>query len=459
MRTNLLDARTVFNEKLPQTLAASPASFRYNAVYVFNVKGRGGGQWTLDLKSDSPSCTEGANAPADCTIEISVDDLGTVLSGTQKLEELFFRQKLKVTGDLGKAAALRQVFAQIAAPLAVVGGLSALLTPFSSEQFRKEHWPSSHLLVEGPASRLQGLADLPELADVYTLLRNWRGMVRVFPPGDQDYQSPYVLAEAAEQLYRKGFTLVFSSVDLAIPALRTYLRALQSDLGFLPNVWGRCMVYATPRGGGFNPHFDENANFAVQLRGEKVWQIAPNRQVVNPTVSHLMSAPSPVAELRAQVEGDFPKTMPPESETITLNPGSVLFLPRAYWHSTRDAVDEALSINFTFSQPTWADVLSDGIRSRLLGDPKWRALAYGDGANVSEQAASIEGRLAELMVELFDELKGLTSAEISAGVRPHLPSEFDALDLKRDWVGVLSPLGFSGEPVTVVGDSEQPAEV
>lgn len=459
MQPNPLDARTVFNEKLPQALAAAPASFRHNAVYVFDIKGPGGGRWTLDLKSQPPTCTEGAAASNDSTVEISSADLCAVLGGTQKLEDLFFQQKVRVTGDLGKAAALRQVFAQIAAPLAIVGGLSALLTPFPSERFRKEHWPGRHLHVEGPPSRLKGLADLPELADVHTLLRNWRGPVRVFPPGEEDYQSPFVSVEAAAQLYRKGFTLVFGSVDLAVPALRTYLRALQSDLGFLPDVWGRCMVYATPRGGGFNPHFDENANFAVQLRGEKVWQIAPNRHVVNPTVSHLMSAPSPVAELRAQFEGEFPREMPPDSETITLRPGSVLFLPRAYWHSTRDAVEEALSINFTFSQPTWADVVSDGIRSRLLRDPEWRVLAYGDGANVGEQADSIEARLEGLLAGLFDELKGLTPAEVVAGVRPHRPSEFDVLDLKRDWVGALSPLGLSDEAVAPDADRQQPAEI
>lgn len=59
---------------------------------------------------------------------------------------------------------------------------------------------------------------------------------------------------------------------------------------------------------------------------------------------------------------------------ITMKPGSVLFLPRGVWHKTH-AETEALSLNFTFTAPSWADIMTTALRSRLLQSPHWRETA------------------------------------------------------------------------------------
>jgi hypothetical protein len=105
------NAHELFDEQVPAALKAHPEKAKeVNAIYGFNITGDGGGQWTVDLVSDPPSCTRGDSGKAQCSIEVAVEDFNAMLGNPQLGMQLYFQGKLKVTGDPMLATKLQQVF-------------------------------------------------------------------------------------------------------------------------------------------------------------------------------------------------------------------------------------------------------------------------------------------------------------------------------------------------------------
>jgi hypothetical protein len=98
----------------------------------------------------------------------------------------------------------------------------------------------------------------------------------------------------------------------------------------------------------------------------------------------------------------------------------VLFVPRGLWHTTR-AGGESLSLNFTFDQPTWAQLVLDRLGRRLHEDPRWRELADGvAGASPARRAAAAR-RLGALLGGFRDVAAGLDAGEVIADVLSEAP--------------------------------------
>ncbi len=68
-----------------------------------------GGAWNLDLKSSSPSLTEGTK-PADVTIIVNDDDFVAIAQGKLNAQQAFMKGKLKVRGKMPLAMKLSVVF-------------------------------------------------------------------------------------------------------------------------------------------------------------------------------------------------------------------------------------------------------------------------------------------------------------------------------------------------------------
>jgi putative sterol carrier protein len=105
------DAKELFDEQVPAALKAHPDRAKaVNAVYCFKISGEGGGDWTVDLASDPPTCQKGDTGKAQCTIEVSAEDFKSMLGNAQVGMQLYFQGKLKVTGDPMLATKLQQFF-------------------------------------------------------------------------------------------------------------------------------------------------------------------------------------------------------------------------------------------------------------------------------------------------------------------------------------------------------------
>ena len=105
-------ATELFDEQVPAALSAHPDKAKaVNAIYCFKISGDGGGEWTVDLTSEPPTCARGDSGKAQCTIEVAHEDFKAMLGNPQVGMQLYFQGKLKVTGDPMLATKLQQVFA------------------------------------------------------------------------------------------------------------------------------------------------------------------------------------------------------------------------------------------------------------------------------------------------------------------------------------------------------------
>lgn len=291
--------------------------------------------------------------------------------------------------------------------------LSALIGDSNLEAFWTGKWPQSPFVLHG--LNFDFVREIHAFDSLDALLASWRGNVQVHLPDVADEASSIDASTAdAKKLFSNRMGLLFNNVETNIPALKPWIEAIKADLGLPQMTYGRCIAYATPDGKGTAAHFDQNINFVLQIHGTKVWKLAPNFHVANPTVRHTLGLPMD-KELAAYTEPlpIVPQEVMPSGETIevALKPGSLLFVPRGYWHST-SAEGEALALNFTYNQPSWADLLTVALRSRLNLSPEWRELADGVSSQDSNRRLQAEARFNELLVELVHDLPNWQASDI-----------------------------------------------
>ncbi|MEO6774414.1 MAG: cupin domain-containing protein [Kofleriaceae bacterium] len=276
-------------------------------------------------------------------------------------------------------------------------GLAALIHPHPVAELH----PHEAFVKHGRSDAVAELFALPLMASFDALLASWPDVVDVHLPDVADEASTiHASPHDARKLYASGMGLMFDDVHRYAPALVGWLDAIRADLGLSRLTQQRCLIYATPSGGGTAPHFDQNANFVLQLHGTKTWWLAPNTHVALPLTRHTMGL-EPDPELQTYASLPLPTALPEHKLEFELVPGSVLFVPRGTWHTTH-ATTDSLQLNFTFSAPTWIDLLTAALRSRLALSPRWRETA----------TPATGARFEALLRELADDAERWSAADI-----------------------------------------------
>jgi SCP-2 sterol transfer family len=95
-----MDIPKLFDNDLPQKLAANPDKFRaIGAKFQIHVTGPGGGTWNIDASSSGPS-VQPTIGLADVTVTIADTDAQTLFENpSANAMALFFSGKLKVSGN------------------------------------------------------------------------------------------------------------------------------------------------------------------------------------------------------------------------------------------------------------------------------------------------------------------------------------------------------------------------
>lgn len=251
-------------------------------------------------------------------------------------------------------------------------GLAALIN--SSKEFQTAFKENRPFVVHNNFENLKPLFDLPFLKSLDEMLNSWPMPIQAHLPDVRDEASSIdTTNKDAKKLFDNGMGLLFNEAHLISPVLTEWLEEIRQNLGLPMMTIGRCLVYATPDGKGTAPHFDQNINFVLQIHGTKKWIMAPNESVENPMTRHTMGL-EPDPELASYLDAPMPTSMPKDTMSFELKPGSVLFVPRGVWHET-EAEGDALSLNFTYTAPTWIDLFTTALRGRLAQSPEWRATA------------------------------------------------------------------------------------
>lgn len=288
-------------------------------------------------------------------------------------------------------------------------GLSALIFPHKTTDFLALYERNEPFVVHHGPNELKSLRDLPFLSSLETLLKSWPGAIQAHLPDVRDEASSIdTTAKDAQKLFDNGLGLLFNEAHKMSPVLEEWVHKIREDLGLSALTYGRSLIYATPDGKGTAPHFDQNINFVLQIHGTKKWTLAPNHTVANPMVRHTMGQPVD-PEMMSYLESPMPEKMPKETISFDLKPGSLLFVPRGCWHET-EAEGHALSLNFTFTAPTWADLFLSALRSRLILAPEWRETA--DGVSDPDRRFTAEKKFDYLLSTLVNDLPNWQADDI-----------------------------------------------
>jgi putative sterol carrier protein len=96
-----------FFESLESRANASSKATGLTATYLFDVADAG--KWTVRVDNGQVHVQEGGEE-ADTTIQASEETLMRIVSGEQNPTTAFMTGKLRVSGDMGKAMQLQQLF-------------------------------------------------------------------------------------------------------------------------------------------------------------------------------------------------------------------------------------------------------------------------------------------------------------------------------------------------------------
>jgi 50S ribosomal protein L16 3-hydroxylase len=295
--------------------------------------------------------------------------------------------------------------------------LESLTTPVGAHVFRRDYWPGLPFVQHGPLERF---GDRPlalsrlDPGDVLARLERPVVVYGQWPLGVSGGLSDRLVVAPATAigLFAKGdLTLEIDYFELEEVWLREWIADLRDDLGLPSGTVGKAVLYYSTNAAGLSGHFDAYANFVVQLRGEKTWIIAPNRSAENPLEHFDIDEGFASDELMTYWRGPLLGGMPGTGTTERLSPGSMLFLPRGYWHSTT-AGRESLSINLTFSQTTWLDLALSAVRSRLVRHNRWRELADGLGSTDPIDRHRVARQAGKLAKVLYEDLGPIDADEL-----------------------------------------------
>ncbi len=290
--------------------------------------------------------------------------------------------------------------------------LNDLLFPVTADDFLNSHWPEQPLFIPAQPTKLQKIFSIPELKTIEALVKARTQKVRAcLPDFDDEYSSIQLEPKDALKAFNNNMTLVFDQMQNQNSVISEMLANLTDELGLVIGsseqnlCQARSMAYATPEWCGTRLHFDANANFIIQISGSKKWTLAKNKSVDYPTERFTTGSLEMPMALEKQCHDQLLDAAPADAVEYLMQPGCVLFVPRGYWHET--TTDEnSLSLNFTFSQPTWADIFSKSIHSHVLNNPEWRKLCVGIGQNADELQK-------QTALKQFDLLMKKTLIEIS----------------------------------------------
>lgn len=295
---------------------------------------------------------------------------------------------------------LHAAYGPAASSLTMKPGLGTLFGLDDPATFLTEHWPDRMRVSRGPVERLAGLVDYDFDALVAMEKRTTKAFYRTAAGQD----ASLIVTKGQERaLYEAGFTIYFHS--LKGPNLEPWIDTLDRELGLVRGAT-RVSAFASRRGLGLQPHYDLNDNIVCQAAGMKRWRIAPNTHVRHPTVGYTVGH-TPNAKQAAEAPNGFPDSLPTPFETVELDPGTVMFIPRGMWHDTETIDSASLHFNVQCGLATWKDVLefvllgTTALHDESLREPVQELLG-GDGR-------AFPARLREKLSHL---VKGLSDGDL-----------------------------------------------
>jgi len=161
-------------------------------------------------------------------------------------------------------------------------------------------------------------------------------------------------------LLQQGATIVLDFLEGIDPEVTAYTRCLERLTGTNTSCNAFCSWQKVP---GYGSHFDTMDVFAVQIEGEKTWNLYEGRFPEATDVPGLRSPdfkPEQLQEMRGAVV-----------ETVTMRPGDFLYIPRGQFHDALASDQASLHLSFGATHSVGFTVVQM-LATELQRDPYFR---------------------------------------------------------------------------------------
>jgi hypothetical protein len=259
---------------------------------------------------------------------------------------------------------------------------AALLAPFDVQAFYAEVHDKKPLHIKGGAGKFAEVAGWPEVSTFLSQAGIWTvanlelalegkkiEAAQYCKPGlDRDARSNQLvdLAKVRAHLQR-GCSLVLNDVTTLAPGIARVAAVIGNELQAKVQANLYCSWQAFR---GFSTHFDVHDVWAVHLAGRKTWNIY-QRHFENPI---------PHAKFRG-LGSEFHKAHHgPVSQTVMMEPGDLLYIPRGWYHDALAESEATLHIAFGSTPLLGLDIITQ-LFEAAVDDPLMRAGVGGDLAS------------------------------------------------------------------------------
>jgi bifunctional lysine-specific demethylase and histidyl-hydroxylase MINA len=282
--------------------------------------------------------------------------------------------------------------------------LAQLLAPMTPEQFFAEYYDKQPLHVRGDPAKFASVLSWRQINRLLDMTHIWtsQSLKLVLDSGSipaEQYCAPATARDIPQQLLQpvaakvrdwvaKGASVVMNDVDSLTPGLASVSEAIEgAGLGK-----AQANVYISWQSHkAFHAHYDTHDVWAVQVEGEKSWNVWEGR--AEWPIAHPLFRGQP-QEHHEQAKGKL-------RAKVTIKAGDLLYLPRGWYHDALAEAPSSVHVAYGAHAPMGMDVLNI-LTERVLYEPAFRQpLPRQDGSAaakfaLTQRAGQLGARLAEL---------------------------------------------------------------
>lgn len=328
----------------------------------------------------------------------------------------------------------------------LISSLEQLLAPVSLEQFFAEIHGRKPLHISGDPAKFASVMSWQALNRMLEMnvwnsysLQLMMDRQRV-PPGaycrntvDRNQQRQMQPdSEKVTGFVAQGASLLLNEIESLHPGVMAVVEALESTIGGKSSANLYCSWQQRQ---AFDSHCDKHDVYALQIIGEKRWNIYQGRDD-NP-IEH------PAFKNVPQAENDRKKGA--VAQQLTLSPGDLLYLPRGQYHDALASSQASVHVTFSCSEPKGLDWLTT-LWEQAVADSLFRAdLPRAEGP---DGEAALRAHLEALCDHLREIALSPQGVEQAKAIRRHYGIKRDRYDLpnvsSQEDAGIGLPLRQAG---------------
>ncbi|WP_198371080.1 cupin domain-containing protein [Roseomonas rosulenta] len=273
--------------------------------------------------------------------------------------------------------------------------LQDLLSPITPERFLAEHYDRAPLHIQGSPDKFAGVLDWAGINRLLDMTHVWtetslKLVLDSAPVPPAAYSVKAVSRDGAQVLQpvaakvqdwvRRGASVVMNDVDSLTPGLAAVSDALEGA-GFGKAQANVYISFQSHK--AFHAHYDTHDVWAVQVEGEKTWNIWEGRA----------EWPIPHPAFRGQKQDHHEQAKGALRAKVLLKKGDILYLPRGWYHDALAEAPNSVHVAYGVHAPLGMDVLNV-LMERALYDAEFRKpLPRQDGSAAAREALASRAAL------------------------------------------------------------------